>query len=391
MAPTLILSIPTTTTSLTPKPHTLYTVSIRHSLRAFDLQKRYSDFEALHTALTSQCSNTPPPALLPQKSWFKSTVSSPTLTESRRQGLEAYLRAINEAEDARWRNSNAWKSFLNLPSEEGGSSANGVVGGATSRARADLQGPITDPTVWLDVHRDVKTQLRDARLHLTRRDQASTAQGQHEASADAKRCLVRAGTMVAALERGLQAMSGDTSGVVVGGKKRDEQSNEDAYSPPKLGDGEVRRRRDLLAAAKKERDGLDAVLSSFVMKTAAGGTDAAVATAGDKEGLFKVGTGNGHVQLGSSSRRVLGAPVKETQRTRELDNAGVLQLQKQIMQEQDSDLTDLTKVVARMKEMGVQIGEETNLQNEMLKMLDQDVERGGDKIAIAKKRIGKIT
>jgi len=88
---------------------------------------------------------------------------------------------------------------------------------------------------------------------------------------------------------------------------------------------------------------------------------------------------------------VLGAPVKETQRTRELDNAGVLQLQKQIMQEQDSDLTDLTKVVARMKEMGVQIGEETNLQNEMLKMLDQDVERGGDKIAIAKKRIGKIT
>jgi len=64
--------------------------------------------------------------------------------------------------------------------------------------------PITDPIVWLDCHRDLKTQLHDARLFLTNRDQASTPQKQHEASAAAKSCLVKAGGMIGALEESLK-------------------------------------------------------------------------------------------------------------------------------------------------------------------------------------------
>lgn len=323
-----------------------------------------------------------PPAALPGKTWFKSTVSSPALAESRRKDLETYLQAINTASDPRWRNSSAWRSFLNLPANV----TNGSVTNAkTSAVRSgDLQGPITDPSVWLDDHRDLKTQLREAKQHLNRRDQATTAQSQHEATADARRCLVKAGTIMTALEKGLQIMSEPSEA---------KRASKDAQMrPAKLGEGEVRRRRDLLSAAKKERDALDNTLATFVSKNiSANGSDAAEATAGDLAALFKGQNVPGAFPAASSSRgRVLGAPLKETERTRELDNEGVVQLQRQIMVEQDEDVTDLTAVVRRMKQMGMQINEELVSQNELLGMLDQDVDRVGDKIGVAKKRLNKI-
>lgn len=368
MAPALEIAIPSTTVSASSPPYTLYTITLRQPLRSWTVSKRYSDFTTLHTALRSQCNDTPPPVTLPQKSWFKKTISSPELTESRRKGLEAYLKKINETSDARWRNCAAWRQFLNLPNVNNESAA-GKIATAALRS-ADLQAPVTDATIWLDVHRDMKAQLRDARVNLTRRDQASSALEQHEASGDAKRCLVRVGTMITSLEGGLkQLQEGDDAG---------------------LGQGELRRRKDLVTAAKKERDALETVLSTFTSRNTATKHESAAATAAEKESLFKSGSG---MSMASSTaphtgRRVLGA--KETDRTRELDNAGVLQLQQQIMKEQDADVVDLTKVVTRMKEMGIQINDELQLQNEMLGMLDQDVDRLDDKLRIAKKRVDKI-
>lgn len=88
------------------------------------------------------------------------------------------------------------------------------------------------------------------------------------------------------------------------------------------------------------------------------------------------------------SGRVLG---KESGRTRALDNQGVVQLQKQMMQEQDEDVMVLARAVARQKELGMQIQEELVVQNEMLGMLDEDVGRVQGKMDIARKRIGKIS
>ena len=89
-----------------------------------------------------------------------------------------------------------------------------------------------------------------------------------------------------------------------------------------------------------------------------------------------------------SSSRVLG---KETDKTRALDNNGVVQLQKQLMQDQDQDVTVLARAVARQKELGVAIQEELEVQNEMLGMLDEDVTRVQGKMDVARKRIGKIS
>ena len=112
----------------------------------------------------------------------------------------------------------------------------------------------------------------------------------------------------------------------------------------------------------------------------------AVASAGDKEGLWR-----GTSAAAKPSGRVLGGPLKETERTRELDNAGVLQLQQQVMADQDEDVMSLGKTVSRLKDMGVMINEELTIQNEMLGLLENDTERVQGKVDVARRRIGKIS
>jgi regulator of vacuolar morphogenesis len=388
------LSIPSTTTSTDPnnKPYTVYNLTLAGPLRTQVLPKRYSDFDNLHAALTKSTSLTPP-APLPAKSWFKRTVNSPELTEERRKGLEEYVKAIEEAEDSQWRNSGVWREFLGLsPLQVGARRGSGV---------ADVPPPPMTANAWLNLHTQLKALLHESRMQLARREQAQATVQQHEAGANAKKCLVKANTLILRLEEGLKGL-------------------QDGRAGEKLGEGEIRRRRDLLGRARKERQGLEGVLNTWVVKhpssASNGGVGSAMATEGQKAGLFGnaipnntnfasanssssnlsrnnmpgafPGTGPAPA---TSSRRVLGGPPpKETERTRELDNEGVLQMQKQIMQEQDLDVGDLQKTVHRMREMGIAINEELAVQADMLDMLDQDVDRAGGKIEIAKKRIGKI-
>ncbi|KAL4921016.1 hypothetical protein BDW62DRAFT_208729 [Aspergillus aurantiobrunneus] len=385
MAPPLEISIPTTTTSTTSPPFTIYNITLRLPLRSFAVSKRYSDFTTFHTNLTSQ-TNSPPPLPLPAKSWFSNTVSNTDLRECRRQGLESYLRAINEAPDTRWRNSSAWRAFLNLPSLGNNNSANVSASSARLHAAATGPGllsgtggePITDPTLWLDCYRDLKSQyLHDARLHLTRRDQETTPQKQHESSARAKSSLVRAGSLITALEDGLKRIAeSNTNG---NGSGRHSHAGSGS-----LGEGEIRRRKDLLINARKEKDGLEDLLNAMAAKSR---VDNAIASVKDKEALVgSAGTAAGRKP--ARSGRILG---KETERTRELDNQGVLQLQRDMMQDQDLSVEELMKVVRRQKELGIQINEELEVQNEMLRLVDEDASRLEQKVGIGKKRLGKIS
>lgn len=366
MAPSLDISIPSTSISNSSKPYTIYSISLRLPLRSYTLQKRYSDFLSLHQSLT-QSVGAAPPATLPGKSWFTKTTSSPKLTESRRQGLEAYLQTINSTDDSRWRNTSTWRAFLNLPSSftsqsSKGSTLHNILTGASKEC------PISDPIVWLDTHRDLKQQLHDARLNLTNRDQASTPAKQHEASAAAKSSLVRAGTLITALDEGLTNI-------------------QKLPISQRLGAGELRRRKDLLSTAKKDKDGLENLLNAMTQKSK---LDSAVASIEDHTNLFSSGatTLNGSHIANKPRGRVLG---KETKETRELDNQGLLQLQKQKMRDQDLDVDEIRKIVQRQRELGVAINQELEVQNEMLKMVDEDVDRVQGKINVAKRRIGNIS
>lgn len=378
MAPALEISIPTASTAApdNAKPYTVYHVVLQLPLRRHEIRKRYTDFTNLHAALTSE-TGAAPPVPLPGKSWLRRTVGNDSLTEERRKGLEAYVKAILGSEDARWRSSSAWRQFLNLPS---GTSTNTTNGTGVKARRRSSAGGLRDPNEWLDAHRELKTHIQNARQLLKQREAAATKKEQLVFSADAKANLVRAAASITQLDDGLKSISdasrGDDAGW--GGSK-------------KLGEGEIRRRRDLLSAARKEVEGLEGVLKAMATRSATensiSSSSAGVGTTAtntDKEGLWK-GTA-----AAKPSARVLGGPLKETERTRELDNTGVMQLQQTIMQEQDEDVMVLGKTVAKLKDMGILMEEELTVQNEMLGLVEGDVDRVQGKIDVAKRRIGKI-
>ncbi|KAB5516956.1 PX domain-containing protein [Coniochaeta sp. 2T2.1] len=368
MAPPAEISIPTTsltTDHTTNKPYTLYNITLRLPLRSFVVQKRYSDFLSLHQSLTSQVGS-PPPAPLPGKSWFKSTVSSPELTEQRRRDLETYLRAIAETPDRRWRDTSVWRAFLNLPSTAAGSaaSASGVSGTrVVAAAAANGMVAATDPGTWLDLHREMKGALHEARMALAKRDASGEgSSGRIEAGGQAKRALVKAGSLIVGLNDGLRVLKENG----------------------RLGEGELRRRRDLVAAARAERDGLEKIsvtLASVASSTTggpAGGADKAALLGGAKGGSSRTGG------------RVLGAPLPETERTRELDNDQVLLLQRRMMEEQDQDVNALAQIVRRQKEMGMAIKDEVDRQIESMDRMGEDVDRLGGKIGVAKERTKRL-
>lgn len=369
MAPALQISIPTTSTGDEGgKAYTLYHVQLALPIRTHETRKRYSDFTALHDSLVAH-TGAAPPAPLPPKSWLRRTVDNPALTEQRRRRLEAYVRAIVDAQDAKWRSSTVWRHFLQLPQDD-----------KQSRIMA-ANDSIADPAAWLDLHRDVKNQLHNARQLLKKRDAASTAQEQHAISADAKAALVRAATGLARLDDALDKTRTKT--------KADDDDGGWGQQH-RLGEGEIRRRRDMVGAARAETESLESALKSLVVKpqgSMLSATSAAAAASDtDKRALW----GDAPAVAARSSRRVLGGPAQETDRTRELDNQGVLQLQKRVMGEQEQDVLEIGRAVTRMKEMGIMINEELVVQNQMLDLLDQDTDRVQSKIDVAKKRIRKI-
>ncbi|EPS42860.1 hypothetical protein H072_3230 [Dactylellina haptotyla CBS 200.50] len=358
------ISIPSYSTEALPKPHTIYNVSIRQPLRSSSLKKRYSDFDQLHKALISS-TGVPPPVALPPKTYFKSTVSDSDFADQRRRNLEDYLHAIQNDQDPRWRDSPPWRQFLNLPSSTSNyeSSNTSIASHLSSTGGYSL----ADPVLWLDAHREMKGFLQDARSEISRRDQSLSVSDQHDASAAAKKALVKVSGLIDNLNKGLASLTKVPGN---GG----------------LGDGEIRRRKDLLSSGMKERDALDALANSALTRKSQGNSGNSPDIIVTSEAL-KTAAGN---IRGRSAGRILGVPAPETDRTRQLDNAGVLQLQQQIMKSQDEDLETLLKTVGRQKHMGIEIGQELDDQNELLNSLGVDVDRVDDKLRVVKKRLKNI-
>ncbi|KAL1840195.1 hypothetical protein VTJ49DRAFT_725 [Mycothermus thermophilus] len=337
MAPPLEISIPTTslhTPSDGSKPYTLYNITLRLPLSSFVVQRRYSDFAALHKELTAQVGS-PPPAPLPAKSWLRSTVSSPELTEQRRQGLETYLRAVAEPPDRRWRDTPAWRAFLNLPALPSGRASSlasgsgqdgvGVVLPAVNLRDANVAAA-SDPATWVDLNKEMKRELKAAQAALERREHATEAAEQLEAEAVARKALIRAGSLLGPLEEGLGIMK----------------------EKGRLGPGEYNRRKGVLEAAKGEKEGLDQLATQKLVRRGtdpASGGNSWAGAASESDGRARL------LQTTQASRRPagrqLGRPLPETERTRELDNEGVLQLQKETMREQDEDLGVLARVLRK--------------------------------------------
>lgn len=355
MSAALHISIPQTSVAndSSGKPYTLYHITLQLPLRKQETRKRYTDFVSLHNEITSQAS-APPPSALPPKNWLRRTVDNSALTEQRRSSLEKYIQAIMNNDDSRWRSSAAWRAFLDLPSGTSTIDEHGNLKSSKEKKTQELSSG-----EWLDIHRELKNRIQHTRSQLKQRETAVAPQQQHSLSADAKSNLVRAATIIAQLDQSLSAhASSSTSG---------------------LGDGEIRRRRDLLVSAKKEIQALEGVLKSIASRP----QRVEQPSAPLKEELWK-GTPT------AKPGRVLGGPAQETKRTQELDNNGVLQLQQQIMKEQDEDVLLLGSTINRLKDMGIMMNEELTIQNQMLDLIEGDVDRVQGKINVGRKRIQHI-
>jgi regulator of vacuolar morphogenesis len=292
-----------------------------------------------------------PPTPLPKKHFLSSTLNNPALVEERRQGLEEYLQGIVNAEDSRWRDSPPWRTFLNLP--------------ITNKHSSRKDDTIKDED-WLEVHKQAKILLQDARQHLSRRSTAPTIKDQHSASAAAKRCLVLAGTKVTALQNGL---------------------NQSDHSKGVIGEGEMRRRRDLIRELNTEIIGLERLSQAIATQR----TTLSIPNASDDSSnpLFHTQQQVPHPQ--QSTRRVFGAPPPETERTKGLDNVEVLQLQTTIMKEQDEQMDEFLKQVRRTRGLAEQIHEELDSQIELLGGLEEDVDRTEGKLKKASKKADKLS
>ncbi|KAG0260637.1 hypothetical protein DFQ27_003433 [Actinomortierella ambigua] len=448
-----------------PKPHTVYRVEVHAAVRTWSVWKRYSEFDTLHDRFVELFPNNPPPEPLPKKHWWQVTMDSPELLEERRAGLEIYLRGILSHRDDRWRKTSEWNEFLAIPVSRssidllGGSSAvsrqihgggggdhnhnnashaSSFTGGLTSLASAHH---FTSES-WLEEFRTSQGMVREIRSLLNRREthlNRSEISASHNCTIQAKKLLTSLGLRIPALENGLLAFAPGSGGIVSGFGGHGSI----------MSDGELRRRQDMLAELKDEREVLTKLVIANRQNDGVGyyqGGGASPASSGDRNALLTSsgrtsamgggGNSNGvggfgddhHSMHGvsaagasttslystsgstitggfasnsgslsgrpSASRRVFGRiqnMVNETAQTRGLDNEGLLMLQKEQMQRQDDHIEQFSAILQRQKHIGLAIGQELDNQIQLLDDLDRDVDRTTLKLGIVSKKVTKIT
>jgi len=339
-----------------PKPHIVYNIEIQAQVRKWNMWRRYSEFVDLHTELIKSTGSAPP-AKLPPKNTFSilKTRRDANLLEERRVCLEGYLRAIVSAKDDKWRESLSLREFLGVPI--------GRQGAAPSQFTSSS---------WLDEHMELQARIRDVRADINKRDAFSDRgdiAASHKANVDAKKKLAgiisRVGTLGQGLsELGMSGMSG----------------------------GELQRRTDMVAQLQDdcEKLGKMAIVARQTSRGLGLGGGVSVAKNpapdSDREALL------GAPSLKPFARVFGAAPAKpqETEVTRPLDDRGLLQLQGQQIEQQDSQLSQLSTILQRQKQLGLAIGNELAVQIEMLDDLDNDVDHVRGKLTNANRQVNRL-
>ncbi|KAH6917326.1 hypothetical protein BKA70DRAFT_1395150 [Coprinopsis sp. MPI-PUGE-AT-0042] len=346
-----------------PKSHVVYKIEIEAHVRSWQMWRRYSEFDDLHTELTKSAQAAPPHPL-PPKHVFTGLLKSktdPKTLEERRAGLEAYLRAILGSKDERWRESFAFKEFLGIPT------------GRQAPAAADSN-PFTSAT-WLDEHAALQTLLRDVWSDINKRDALSSqgdVAGSHKSNLAAKSKLAGVLSRIGGLGKSLRQLG-------LGG----------------MAEGELQRRTDMVGRLQDDCERLGKVVSVARQTSSRGQAqssnplDRRPAPESDRRALLGGGT------AAKPARRVFGAssssPPKETAVTRPLDEVGLFQLQQQEMQVQDNQLSQLTTILQRQRQLGEAINHEVSQQIEMLDDLSNEVDRVGGKLSATNKKLNKLS
>ncbi|GAA5975980.1 hypothetical protein JCM10908_005344 [Rhodotorula pacifica] len=369
-APIQSISIPSYARIATSgDPHVAFTIAVSLPTRAYSVQQRYSAFDSLQQDLTKAC-GAPPPAPLPPKhpsSWLRHPLSTGrNLTDQqldeRRQGLEQWLRAILADRDPRWRSSRAFKDFLAAPPESGAA--------ASSAASPAGHGGDFTATAWTAEYAAVEDAMRRLRTTLDRRDTQLLADSSsaHGTAKEARTSLVDLVRRSGQLARSLQGLAREG-----------------------MTDGELQRRSAMVQRLQGEIEELGRKAGSAprIGSGPRGGTNATDSSEPPSAARTALLNGTG----AKAPTRVLGAAAAaslETPETRPLDNEGVMQLQQQYMDDQDSKLEALTAALRRQRHLGELINQELALQEEVLDQLETRTDRVQGKIKDANKQMKRL-
>lgn len=249
------------------------------------------------------------------------------------------MRHILSSKDGTHRASHAFLDFLGAPPLPA-STRNATAASSSSTAYSSSVPPppttFTSPA-WLSEHANLLTLSRSIRSSLSKRDTllgSGNTSGGHIAGIQAKRELQELVSRVGALALGLEEIS-----------KRE-----------RLGDGEMRRRNDLVAKLQDECVGLGK--QAATARRAAVAQERSDATTGSsffhdapptaqRAALLGLGGGGGGGGGGAGEVRTVrtfGAPPpgRETDETRALDAGGLMHLQQTRINEQDTMLGQLS-------------------------------------------------
>ncbi|ODQ63957.1 Phox-like protein [Nadsonia fulvescens var. elongata DSM 6958] len=309
--------------------------STSESGSTYVLRKRYSDFVGLVAALEKEI-GAELPITLPAKKWIGK--HDQAFLEERRRGLELFLRRLTKIDE--FTTSDVLRSFLEISKHD--------MNVKTDPYKTDKNTTGKGAEDWASQLESVQSLLREARVS------SGVEERKLRVTAQARLRLID--TMLS------------------------------QYGPVDLGDGEYRRRKDIINDLVRQCDLYNNSASSnitdqdFIMNGPAG-----ITNNGPSNSLFTTASANKR-----TSSRVLGVP-KETDRTRQLDNRGVFQLQQEDMNEQESMLQVLRQTIQRQRAMGENIKEELDLQSDLLTELEGTVQSTGSKLKMARRQVNKFT
>ncbi|KAI9018990.1 hypothetical protein DFJ74DRAFT_634358 [Hyaloraphidium curvatum] len=361
-----------------PRGFYAYHIACAGPVRQWTVRKRYSELHALRDALLAAQPAADPGTPFPPKdgvgAWLGLLGGADERAEKRARALEEWLRAVVSASDPRWRRSDAWLDFFGLP--------RAGTGGAAQDPGAS---PVLDARAWLDELDALRVTAGDVRNLAAKRNATGTPRGEAlQAGFDGKRLHSSLSSGLSRLEASLKADERDRSAA--------------------LSRMELERRWDMLERLRTDRDDLGKMLAQPMTGRGGGGSETPPPGAAPSSGnAGTIGSGGAPSErtslLGAAanprSNRRFGnstfvPQTLETDETRQLDNGGLVQLQKQQMEAQDGALDQLTDVVRRQKQIAGLISDELDHQNELLDELDAGVDRTGDRMKRAGKQLDKV-
>ena len=374
MAAIQSISIKGTADRMSPKPHTVYEIHIQASIRSWSMWRRYSEFVDLNDELIKSTGASPPAPLPPKHTWtLRSSFHNAPIIEERKNGLETYLRTIIASKDSQWRDHYAFRQFLGIPVGKKAPPTGAASG--LDKDTGETKARRFTPATWIEEHTDLHTLVRDIRASLNKRDSlwdAGDMRASSSANVSAKRQLADLVERIGVLAKALETL-GEAG----------------------MSQGEMQRRTDMVARLQDDCEKLGKIVAAARQNVRPRPASAFVESnvnPADRAALLSSGSGSPPDRTRPVTR-IFGAPqpqYRETAETRPLDDHGLLQLQKQKVEQQDQQLNDLSAILQRQFHIGHAIHTEIEEQNKILDEFNSDVDRVQGKIGTAKKIMNKL-